>query len=275
MKKIFRIIIPVVVLLVTIFALSGTAFAAGPPDVVTIDWSGTGVVNGNVNATGDMVYNFATSGLGISGSFVMTNYLDNPYNYQVNSTKAEFISHVSGGSTVYTTTRTDSCLSYGVAGQNTYSLIGATSDGSADMALWTNSNFASLQIANYGHAWTPGGDTFTASANLFQILHTVFDSEGDYAQINSYGSGSAKIDAMSSDLGASSLTFAKGAGCYTDASFDGTGVQTLDFSASGHTSVSQFGLTVPGNGSGGSAYLNLIINFNGTFNVPDFSAGVN
>lgn len=132
-----------------------------------------------------------------------------------------------------------------------------------------------LQIANYGHAWTPGGDTFTANANMFTIYHYVADSEGDFSEILSQGSGSAKVDAMSSDMGAGSLTFAKGAGCYTDASFDGVGAQNLQFNSSGHSMISQFGLNIPGDGTAGSAVLNIIANFIGAISVPDFSASVN
>lgn len=123
-----KFLISMLIAMVLILTVGGTVLAAGPTDVVSVDWTGSGSVNGNINATGDVVYSFSTTGNAIGGSFVMTNYLDNPYGYQVNSTKSELISHVSGGSTTYTTTRTDSYPMYGAAGQNTFSFIGASPD---------------------------------------------------------------------------------------------------------------------------------------------------
>ena len=272
MKKIFGIALVLAVL--TSLCFGSVALAAGPPDVVTVTWDGGGEVTGSVNATGDQTYNFAVNAGSTSGSFAMTNLLDNSYGYGVNATNAEFIATVSSGSATYTTVHTDNYVPmYGAAGQNTYSFIGA-SGGSASMAMYTHSNYAGMGEANYGHAWTPAGDTFSANATSFTINHWVMDSEGDFSQVLSYGSGTADLDCMSSDIGAGSLTFGQGAGCYTDASFDGTGTQTLQFFSSGHSSINQLGFNVPGNGSAGSASLNIIANFVGTFSVPNFSASV-
>ena len=206
----------------------------------------------------------------------MNNLLDNPYGYGVNSTNAQFIATVSGGSATYTTVHTDNYAPmYGAAGQSTYSFIGA-SNGSASMAMYTSSNYAFLQETNYGHAWTPGGDTFSADAGSFQIIHQVTSSEGDYALVNAYGAGTADLDCMSSDIYAGGLTFGQGAGCYTDASYDGTGTQTVQFSSVGHSSVNQFGITVTGDGTAGSATFNLITSFvNGAISIPNFAATVN
>jgi hypothetical protein len=271
-KKFFAIALFAVLAL--LIALPVATFASDPIDTVTITWNGGGLVAGNVNATGDQVYNFAIGANITSGSFTMNNLLDNPYGYGVNSTNAEFIAMVNGGSATYTTTRTDSYVPmYGAAGQATYSYIFA-SDGTASMAMWNNSNYAAGQEANYGHAWTPVGDTFSASAGSFQIIHTVTDSEGDYSGVNVQGSGTASLDCMSSDIGAGGMTFGKGAGCYTDASYDGVGDQLVQFVSVGHSLINQFGTTITGDGSAGSASLAVIAEFVGTFSVPDFSATV-
>lgn len=250
-------------------------FAADPPSTIVIDWNGGGAISGAVVAGDDMYYNWSVNANSSVGNFNMTDYNNNPYTYNVDSVNAGFTASVSGGSATYSTEHTDQYAPmYGDEGQKTYSFICATSDGSASMAMWTNSNYASLQEANYGHAWTSSGDTFTADASSFQIVHQVTDSSGDYAFINAVGSGSASVDCMSSDIGSSSTTFGKGAGCYTDASYDGVGNQIVQFVASGNNSVNQFGITVNGNGDVGSACLNTILTFNGNASVPNFSASV-
>lgn len=267
------------IVLVLSLALGTVAFAATPPppDTVVITWDGGGIVTGSINATGDQTYDFSVAAGDTSGSFTMNNLLNNPYGYGVNSTNAQFIATVSGGSATYTTVHTDNYAPmYGAAGQSTYSFIGASADGSASMAMWNNSNYAFLQEANYGHAWTPDGNTFSADASSFQIIHQVTSSEGDYALVNAFGAGTADLDAMSSDIGAGGLTFGQGAGCYTDASYDGAGTQTVQFSSVGHSSVNQFGITVSGDGTAGSAAFNLITSFvNGAISIPNFAAAVN
>jgi hypothetical protein len=206
----------------------------------------------------------------------MTNYLDNSYGYGVNATNAEFVASVSGGSATYTTVHTDNYVGYGAAGQTTYSFIGANSDGSAQMAMWNYNNYAFSQEANYGHVWTPSGDTFTAtSPTAFQIIHTVTASDGDYARFGISGSGTANVDCMSSDIGSNGLTFGQGAGCYTDASYDGVGSQIAQFLSVGNNSVNQFGIIVTGDGTTGSAAFSLITSFvNGAISVPNFAASV-
>ena len=274
-KSLFKKMVGVVLLVVLlVIALPVAALAADPPDVTTITWNGSGLVTGSVNATGDQLYTFGTSAAAIQGSFTVTNLLDNPYGYGVNSSNAQFVASVSGGSAFLGTERLGSYPMYGAAGQETYSFISA-SGGSASMAMYTYGNYAAMGEANYGHVWTSDGNTFSADADSFQIIHQVTDSAGDYAYINALGSGSADVDCMSSDLGAGSLTFGKGAGCYTDASYNGTGDQTIQFYAYGSSSISQFGSTLTGDGTLGSVSLGVIANFVGTLSVPDFSASVN
>jgi len=273
MKKLFGIFFGVLLIFGLVLVPVGTA-RADDPTIVNVNWGGTGVVvTGTVTAGNDAIHSFTVNALSSSGQFNVTDYNNNPYTYNVDSTVSNIQALVSGGTATYTTLRTDSYVPmYGAAGQNTFSGIMASPDGTAGMAMWTNTNYASAQEANYGRP-SLGGNQFTANASSFQIIHQVWDSAGDTAYLTNFGSGVSSISCMSSDLGAGSLTFGKGAGCYTKADFNGNGAQTLEFGSAGHSSVSQFGFNVPGNGSANSATLTTTITFIGAFSTPNPSTG--
>ncbi len=253
-----------------VFAMGSSALA-DTPTVATVTWNGGGIIGGTVTAGDDAVATFAVNAGVASGTFTVTDSNNNPYGYNVDSVASNIEASVSGGWTQYIVTHTDQYTSmYGPAGQHTNSYISASPDGSAQMAMWTSTNYAAMGEANYGHSWTPSGDTFTANAASFQIIHQVWDSDAETAYINALGSGVAHLDVMSSDLSAHSLTFGSGAGCYTDASFDGSGNQNVTFFSGGNNGVSQFGITTTG-----STSLSTIAIYNGTASIPDFHVIVN
>lgn len=264
-------------LALAVMLIPSAVFAADPTIInVNWNWTGGGVVNSTVTAGNDAVHALAVNAGNSAGYFNVRDENDNPYSYNVDSTSSNANLWVSGGLATYTVARTDSKVSmYGPAGQNTYSFIGVNLDGTASMGMCTFTNYAFQQEANYGHpeGWVSGNQFTATSPTAFQIIHQVTDSEGDTAWLNSSGSGMANISCMSSDIYAGSLKFGKGAGCYTDADFSGNGVQNLTFFSSGHSSVSQFGFNVPGNGSANSAQLQTIINFSGAFSTPNPSTG--
>jgi hypothetical protein len=275
-----RLILALFIAILTIIAMSVPAFADEPetPTTVAVEWDGSGEVTGTVDAGGDTTYDFEISAAITNGNFSMTDYNNNPYNYNVDSVNAGFNAYVSGGYAEYVVNHTDQYEPmYGSAGQQTFSRIGANADGYASMAMWTNSNYASMQEANYGHTWTAQGDTFSASSPTgFLIQHQVTDSQGEYANFEVIGAGTASVDCMSSDIGANSLTFGQGAGCYTDASYDGDGTIQATFTNVGSNSVTQFGNTVTGDGTLGSvSMVTTITCIDGTASVPNFAATVN
>ncbi len=269
-KKVKKILIAIVVTLMLVIGIAGSALAADPTTAV-VTWNGGGVIGGMVTAGDDAVASFNVNAGVASGTFTVTDSNNNPYGYNVDSVVSNIVASVSNGWTEYIMTHTDQYAPmYGPSGQHTYSFIGASPDGSAQMAMWTSTNYAAMGEANYGHSWTPSSDTFTASAESFQIIHQVWDSDGETAYIDNSGSGTSHIDVMSSDLSSHSLTFGSGAGCYTDASFDGSGNQNVTFYSGGNNGVSQFGITTTG-----TTALQTILNFIGTASIPDFHAIVN
>jgi hypothetical protein len=272
LKK-FLIIGVVIALVVTL--IPGAVLAADPT-VVNVNWTGAGVVNTTFTAGNDAVHTLAVNAGTTTGAFNARDENDNPYTYNVDTTSSNANLSLSGGSATYTVARTDSKTSmYGPAGQNTFSFIGVNPDGTAEMGMCTKSNYAFLQQANYGkpEGWVNGVQFKANSPTAFQIIHQVTNSEGDTAWFDSQGTGTAEISCMSSDIYSGSLKFGKGAGCYTKADFNGTGTQSLEFFSQGHSSVSQFGFTVPGDGTAGSATLNTLIGFSGTFSTPNPSTG--
>jgi hypothetical protein len=273
MKKLFGILF--VLMLAVLMIVPASVFAADPT-VINMNWSGGGNISGTVTAGNDAIYSLSVGASTSAGQFNVRDENNNPYGYNVDSTSGNVNLTLSGGSALSTVQRTDSYVPmYGAAGQHTSSFIAVNPDGTAGMGMCTSTNFAAAQEANYGNplGWVSGYQFTANSPSLFQITHQVWDSDGDTAYVNSFGSGSAAIKSMSSDLGAGSLTFGKGAGCYTAADFTGNGSQTLEFGSSGHSAINQFGFAVPGNGTAGSAQLFTQIMFNGAFSTPNPSTG--
>lgn len=205
-------------LAVVVFAvLCGlTLLAMADPTVLDTSWRFSGGSLGiEFTSSNDAKITFSTGGYFASGSLVATDYDDNPYKYNVDTTRAQVKARVEGGGYIsFRMDRLDSWTSmYGAAGQYTYTQIW-TYDGAASFATNTRTNYADMITHNYGFQ---AADQYTASGTDFEIYHEVFGAADRYAGLQIVGSGSAIVTLMSDEARASGWKFGEGAGCYTNA----------------------------------------------------------
>jgi hypothetical protein len=274
MKKIFGIALLLAV--VATLAFGSVALAADPTEV-NMNWSGSGSVGTTVTAGNDAIIHFAASGSGISGNFTAKDFNDNPYFYNVDTVSSYIQSAVADGSSWYRVNRTDSKVSmYGPPGQISYSFIGANG-GTAEMATGGFTNYAELEDPTYGKPKTTSGKNFEANASSYLIYRYIQTSDGDNAWFQAQGSGTALIDCMSCNAWGSWFDFGRGSGCYTnaDAQFTGAGSFQVMGSAGNSVSFPGLGLTATGDGTPGSASLQLIANWVSSFNIADYSMSGN
>lgn len=295
MKKILAISL---VLALAAMLVPSIVFADGPTEIST-DWTGGGSVGGVVTSGNDSTASFFTGGDFISGSFRAKDSNDNPYTYNVDTTQAFINAQVGDlgsddlpGVIQFQMNRTDSLASmYGDPGQSSFSQL-VVYNGSGAMATGSWTNFANEKDPLYsstgqilGIPWrTSGGHNFEANASYFDIVKQIDSSDADVAYVNAYGSGSAWLDCMCSEMGSEkwgTLRLGRGCGCYTDADFSATGVGTFDVGASANNWIDVYGytaatkdtvlLTIPGDGSAGSATYKLVVEYAGTFGLGNYS----
>jgi len=273
--------------IVMMAAMVAPAFA----DTTTLNtnWNGAGILDMNFTAGNDLSERFTTGGNLISGNFQATDFNNNPYGYSVDSVNSYVTAKVTGGYATYQADRTDFATHpgngenstvpymYGTAGQQLYAFVQASPDGSAEMAIGTQNNYASLQAGTYGMPHTTNGKNFEANASSFIIQEQILDGNGDGANFNLIGSGSAKIDSMSSEMGGSSFNFGKGLGCYTNADLDATGTGSFNVNAwaDNGLNIDKGTIVIPGGGVDNGATYNLQIGYNGHFVYDNFALGGN
>ncbi|MCD6524343.1 MAG: hypothetical protein J7K48_05020 [Thermococcus sp.] len=206
--------------LVTVFGFVMVGFAAPTVLNTTWDFYGGGF-NINFNSGDDASVTFNTAGAHAWGSFSGTDYDNNPYNYNVDNTRAQVTANVDGGGGIYfRMERQGSWVSmYGVAGQYTETDIW-TSDGTAFFASNTRTNYADMITHNYGYK---SAEQYQASGTNFRIWHEISGAADRFANVEVFGSGSAIVTLMSDEARASGFRFGEGAGCYTAARANGTG----------------------------------------------------
>ena len=272
MKKIIKILIPVVALIVAIFVFSGIA-CADDPTTTTINWNGAGGIGVNVNS-GDSVGGFSTIGDLINGTYIAVDSNDNPYSYTVDS----FSSYLFAGVTDFAggvngqintgVTRVNSYAGMYGNGNQTDGINVQVSDGNASVAFRSTTNYAALVDATYTYQ-LPGGHNVVVNADYYNIFRQITDGRGDSGQIVANGNGTATLDCMSSEAsGVWNLTLGRGAGCYTDASFNATGISgNFVVTGVGNDSVVFNGLGIS---SGGGA-LSIVANWVNSFNINDYS----
>jgi hypothetical protein len=246
-SKIFSIAL-VLALMATMFL--GSVVLADDPTEVSVTWDGSGGVGVDVN-TGDAFAGVVTSGSHIGGSFITTDFNNNPYGYGVDSFDACLNASVINGYINTGNLRTDSFEGmYGNAGQNSWSSV-SVDGGSASMAYHTTSNYAIIVDATY-----------------YNIDRGILDGGDNSGVLNAWGSGSATLDCMSSEAsGVWDLVFGRGAGCYTDANYTATGSGHFDVTGTGNTSVVFNGLGI----SSGGGSLSIIADFVNSFSINDYS----
>lgn len=290
MKRILGVLL-VLTLAISLF-VPAAVFAADPPTTFVTNWSGEGTVTGTFTAKNDATYKFGTSGVGIiAGTFNAQTNNDNPYSYGVDTSNAYIQSFVGNGNSFFQANRTDSYTPmYGGANQIDYAYISANG-GSAEMAIGSGNNYASMGNGTYGKPHTTNGYNFEANTSggsyqIYQYVGTGYAGDfvsqsttSNYAQFNALGDGTAKINNMTTGAsGANDVSFGYGGGCYTNANgvFTGSGLFSVTGIGSNQvTSPSAGGWTATGNGTVGSATFNAIATWTGGgASVSDFSTSV-
>lgn len=266
-KKSLRGLAVLVVVLMLMFAMSLTAFAADDPTEVVVTWDGGGVVEGSAD-TGDSLTTFSSFASFSNGTFTVKDSNNNPYGYGVDCVTTGLTASVTEGFIRTDTERlTSKDSSYGPAGQTSYSYVSA-SGGTASMATRVSTNYASLKVPTYGYQ-LPGGHNIVANANVYEMFTGVTDGQGNSGEVYAIGNGFAELDAMVSEAsGNSGIRLAWGGGCFTDASFNATG----DHGQFVLTGIGNNEVTLEGMGiTTGGGNLQIMSNWLGSINVDDFS----
>lgn len=295
-----------------------SAVFADDPSTVVIDWgsgviptpgagwsgsAGVGYVQATVVAGDDSTTNFQTAGI-ILGTFKATDKNDNPYTYGVDTFTSELRGEVENGFIDYTTSRNDSCGSYGPPGQESHSFVGVV-NGWGAMATGTNNDYAKLQDALYGltHLRTVNGVNIEANAVDYEIMRELDANNGDRAYAYGTGTGLAQLYCLNAEAwntGSRHLRLGYGCGCAPYPAYveyhavgagtfetyiDGTSLATLNnLTTTGATSFTINGsspggstdwsglpaVTVFGTGSDQSCYLQYINNFTTGFDYNDW-----
>lgn len=240
----------------------------------------TGVFAGSFNAIFDSDDDMHTelhagSGGALNVMVSFTDFGDNPYGYGVDTTLFETeTSYTGGGYIDLWSIRTDSKLSYGAAGQESYTQISSTETGYLEWRDW--SNYASFKQPQYKMGSLPYD--FGATGN-YEIFHLLEDADDDGAYVRANGVGSADVKLMGSQSQGSWFNM----GCLpvcgdgeawdnNYAKFTGSGVGGFQMSAWAHNELflHEGGITIPGDGTPGSAYYSLSVGYSGTLTYPDF-----
>lgn len=267
MKKLIKLLLPVAILLIAVFALSGIAFA-DDPTVTNVNWNGAGGLSVTVNS-GDSVGGFSTSGDLINGNYTAVDKNDNPYTYSVDSFSSFLFAGVSGtyGQINTGVSRVNSYAGYGNGGQWDGINVQVW-DGNASVAFRSTTNYAALIDATYTYQ-LPGGHNVVVNADYYNIFRQITDGRGDSGQIVADGNGTATLDCMSSEAsGCWDLTLGRGAGCYADANFSAAGISgNFAVTGVGNDSVVFNGMGI----SAGGGALSFIANWVGSFSIADYS----
>ena len=204
---------------------------------------------------------------GSHGTYDAKDYDDNPYGYNVDTTDVKIDAHVtSNGYIEHLYNRTDSCSSYGVADEQSYTLI--TTDDTADFKWSTWSNYASLKCCNYKYQ---SNDQIKATGN-HQIHHWITDSGGsEGAGIDISANGNTELTIMGESAGGKtgSFQFGHACGCYSNGNVDITGTGTFDLYANADNEITtEFGVATDG-------YLHVGAIFSNGFNFANFALAGN
>lgn len=268
MKK--RILVSFILAIVMVFAMAGTALAAGPTDV-NISWTGGGVVGGGVD-TGDASASFHSEGASNAGTFTVRDSNDNPYGYNVDSCAFSLDTSIGGGgwAELLVNRLTSKESMYGLPGQVSYIFVGI-SDGLAALQNQSSTNYASMKDSNYG--WNANDHITVAGSSAYALQRYVQSGPGsNVAEILATGSGNAELDCMSSEASAGQVRLGWGCGCYTNADFVATGTGQMQLNAWGNNSAT----TAMAPGMTGAQSFNFIANWAGsTFTIPDYSSTAN
>ena len=266
-KKIIGIIMTMAVLGTLLF--SGVALA-DDPTTVDVDWSGAGTVVGNVN-TGDATASFVSYGAtGNTGEFQATDSNNNPYGYGVDSNSFSLDTSISGGGWAeLDVNRTDSCGSYGPAGQQSYTYV-ATTDGDATLQNRSGTNYASMKDCNWN--WNANDHITVTGASIYTLQRFMDSGSGDFAGLQAIGTGDADLDCMNAGASSSGVSLGSGCGCYTNADFTATGSGTMWLDGIGDTSTT----TAMAPGMTGASSFHFIASWlGGTFTVPNYAITAN
>lgn len=288
----------------------GTVALADPPTEVTVTWgggtfdaggypvdAGAGYIGATVTSGDDATTTFYTAGDAILGQFTAKDFNDNPYGYNVDTFNTDLDALVAGSGYIeYWTDRTDSYAPmYGPSGQSSYNFLGVE-DGYGAMAMRSWTNFATQRDYLWAQVKTPGGYNFEVDALSYYLQRTVSASDGDYADLEAWGSGFAALEAISSRMDSGSLYFGRQWESY-DSYFTATGSGTFDLEGVGDNAVTFNDITMTGSTGGGmwwtgtldlsglptvtatdagsGASLQIIANFTTNFNMPDYSVTAN
>lgn len=244
-------------------ALAGTAVAAlalvcvaapasaqvAPSTTVTSTWNGGGTYTFNGTAANSSALNFSSVGNLANGSISFTNQANNPYNYGVSNSMAHVNASVGQGGVISSQiNRTGSGAMYGPAGQsiNGYAF---SNDGTAELAMHSNVNYASMNDIGYGQTRTSNGNSLEAAGSAFQLNYSVDTGQAyNSAGILVSGSGNAALTLASSGVSANGFGMGQGQGIFTQGAFTGTGVGTVSTGgmATGNLFIANSGSTVYG-----------------------------
>jgi len=220
----------------------------------TAGWYGFDFQSGN-----DARVDFFTTGFGSAhGTARMSDCNSNPYNYGVDTTRAQVKANVDDGTIAFYMVRQDTRS--GPAGQVMSTTIDAF--GEASFATNTRMNWHGVVTSNYAFQ---NNSQFTAAGSWFEIDHYIHAGDPDsHAGFYATGDGSVDVTLMSHEMrGASFWRFGEGAGCYTNAEASGTGSGYFEvYGAAPNSLRHPFGGEVPGGGS-----IVLQINYNDGFNL--------
>jgi hypothetical protein len=280
-------LLAIATLLVLATMLIPTAVFAADPTTFVVNWSGAGAVNGTSIVKNDAVYSFSANAGLIQGNFSTIGYNDNPYGYNVDTSKAYIQSNVAGGSTWFNALRTDAYTpAYGAAGQQATSFVGSSETGSMATGSWNN--YANMGNGTYAQPHTPLGYNYEASGANFTILSYIGSNGGatvsdagfalnpaaNNAYLLSTGNGTAKINDMTNEAWAGGVNFGLGGGCYTNANAALTGSGQFLVNATGTNSITSGGWNVGGSGAYGSANFQAVAKYAGNTSVADYSLTV-
>jgi len=282
-----KLIISLILGLVLVLGVSGAAMADDPDPtddtVVNINWTGPVNLSASIIQGDDATISYAVVGSNSLGSLTMTDTNYCPYaGYHVDDGSSYFVTSVTDGFALYQVDRNDSYSPmYGPAGQCIYSYI-AASGGTAEMAGGVTTNYAQQRWCTYDQPKTSSGKNFEANAASFLIQHFVGKVAGywdNFSEFIATGSGVALIDSMSSETsGCWDLQRGDGCGCYTNSDMSFNGAGTLTWNSVGSNSItmpSDGGVPVPGDGTFGSCSWNTIINYVGSWSIPNTDMRVN
>jgi hypothetical protein len=284
----------VVLALLLAMAIPTAVFAADPTSF-TVNWAGSGSVDGTGTVKNDAIYSFGTSGGSVAGNFNVNGANDNPYNYGVDSSNSYINADVINGYIWYEAQRTDAYVPmYGGAGQVAASFVG--SSGTGEMATGSGNNYASMGNGTYNQPKTSGGYNYQADGLSYLITSYIAANGGvtpspsglamsptsNYAYLSSIGSGTAKINDMSNSAG-SGVNFGWGSGCYTNANAALTGSGTFMVVGVGSNGINTditgasgayTGWSGTGSGVLGSVTHTETATYTGTATVPNYSLKV-